>query len=53
LFETGSFDATQTMHCRMTRKILLDELLAEIETHLERPSAVVNAEPVQGNFRWR
>jgi uncharacterized protein len=53
LFETGSFDATQTMHCRMTRKILLDELLAEIETHLERPSAVVKAEPVQGNFRWR
>ncbi|WP_160195404.1 cyclophane-forming radical SAM/SPASM peptide maturase GrrM/OscB [Microvirga sp. BSC39] len=52
LFETGGFDTTETMHCRLTRKILLDELLALIETHLTPPDAVTTAEPVHGNFRW-
>jgi uncharacterized protein len=31
LFETGRFDASETMHCRMTRQIVLEEALAGLE----------------------
>jgi uncharacterized protein len=31
LFETGRFDATETMHCRLIRQVMLDEVLAGIE----------------------
>jgi uncharacterized protein len=31
LFETGAFDTTETMHCRLTRQIMLDEVLAGLE----------------------
>jgi uncharacterized protein len=33
LFETGRFDATETMHCRLTRQIVLDEVLTQVEIH--------------------
>jgi uncharacterized protein len=36
LFETGRFDTTQTMHCRLTRQIMLDEVLAGIESRAGR-----------------
>lgn len=36
LFETGRFDATQTMHCRLTRQIMLDEVIAGIESRAAR-----------------
>lgn len=31
LFETGKFDTTETMHCRMTRQIVIEETLAGLE----------------------
>jgi uncharacterized protein len=31
LYETGRFDATETLHCRLTRQILLDEALGQLE----------------------
>jgi uncharacterized protein len=31
LFETGRFDAVETMHCRLTRKVILDEALQGFE----------------------
>jgi uncharacterized protein len=31
LFETGRFDTTETMHCRLTRQVMLDEVLTGIE----------------------
>src|SRR5205807_6116085 len=31
LFETGRFDASETMHCRMTRQIVLEEALSGLE----------------------
>jgi uncharacterized protein len=31
LFETGRFDSTETMHCRLTRKIIFDEVLQGLE----------------------
>jgi uncharacterized protein len=34
LFETGRFDATETMHCRLTRQAVLDEVIAGIATHI-------------------
>jgi len=37
LFETGRFDATETMHCRLTRQIILDEVVAGIESRIARP----------------
>jgi uncharacterized protein len=37
LFETGRFDATETMHCRLTRQVVLDEVIACIEAHAGRP----------------
>jgi uncharacterized protein len=37
LFETGRFDATETMHCRLTRQAVLDEVIAGIETHMRPP----------------
>jgi uncharacterized protein len=46
LFETGSFEAGETMHCRMARQIVLDEALAGIEArsaHLQARSTVVQA----------
>ena len=34
LFETGRFDVTETMHCRLTRQVVLDEVVTGIEvTH--------------------
>ncbi len=39
LFETGRFDATETMHCRLTRQVVLDEVLAGIETINRKPEA--------------
>jgi uncharacterized protein len=46
LFETGRFDASETMHCRMTRQIVIDEALAGIEARsarLQAQSPVVHA----------
>lgn len=40
LFETGRFDATETMHCRLIRQAMLDEVLTQIETHGRGPSFV-------------
>jgi uncharacterized protein len=34
LFETGRFDATETMHCRLTRQALFDGVLAGIEARI-------------------
>jgi uncharacterized protein len=34
LFETGRFDATETMHCRLTRQVILDETLAVMEARI-------------------
>jgi len=31
-YESGSFDVTETLHCRLTKKILTDLLLSEIES---------------------
>ncbi len=31
LFETGRFDATETMHCRLTRQAVLDDVLGRVE----------------------
>jgi len=39
LFETGRFDATETMHCRLTRQAVLDEVIAGLEAHM-RPSEI-------------
>jgi uncharacterized protein len=36
LFETGRFDATETMHCRLTRQIVLDEVIAGMEARAGR-----------------
>ncbi|MET0743742.1 MAG: cyclophane-forming radical SAM/SPASM peptide maturase GrrM/OscB [Microvirga sp.] len=35
LFETGRFDATETMHCRLTRQTVLDEVINELEAHIQ------------------
>jgi len=37
LFETERFDATETMHCRLTRQVVLDEVIAGIEGHITQP----------------
>jgi uncharacterized protein len=37
LFETGRFDATETMHCRLTRQTVLDEVIAGIEARIGWP----------------
>jgi uncharacterized protein len=37
LFETGRFDTTETMHCRLTRQVVLDEVIAGIEAN-RRPA---------------
>jgi len=34
LFETGRFDATETMHCRLTRQIVLDEVIEGIQARM-------------------
>ena len=34
LFETGRFDATETMHCRLVRQIVLDEVIAGMEARI-------------------
>jgi uncharacterized protein len=36
LFETGRFDATETLHCRLTRQVVLDEAISGIEARLGR-----------------
>jgi uncharacterized protein len=47
LFETGRFDTTETMHCRLTRQIVIDEVLECIEARAYRkatkPSVEQNA----------
>jgi uncharacterized protein len=42
LFETGRFDASETMHCRMTRQIVLEEALSGLEgaSNVHRSSAL-------------
>jgi uncharacterized protein len=37
LFETGRFDATETMHCRLTRQVMLDEVMGVIESRMRGP----------------
>jgi uncharacterized protein len=37
LFETGRFDATETMRYRLTRQVVLDEVVAGIEARIRRP----------------
>jgi len=37
LAEHGSFAVTETMHCRLTRQAVLDEVIAGIETHMRPP----------------
>jgi uncharacterized protein len=37
-FETGRFDTTETMHCRLTKQIMLDEIIAGIEAALNAPA---------------
>jgi uncharacterized protein len=37
LFETGRFDATETMHCRLTRQVVLDEVVAGLEARIGAP----------------
>jgi uncharacterized protein len=39
LFETGRFDATETMHCRLTRQVVLNETIAEIEARMRGPQS--------------
>ena len=39
LFETGRFDATETMHCRLTRQAVLDETIAGIEARMGAPQS--------------
>ena len=38
LFETGRFDATETMHCRLTRQAIIDEVIATVETRIRPPN---------------
>jgi uncharacterized protein len=48
LFETGRFDASQTMHCRLTRQIVLDEVIAGLEARTasaQVPSTTLHAAP--------
>jgi uncharacterized protein len=42
LFETGRFDTTETMHCRLTRQVVLDEVIAGMEAHM-RPANMPDA----------
>ena len=42
LFETGRFDTTETMHCRLTRQVVLDEVIAGMEAHM-RPANMRHA----------
>jgi uncharacterized protein len=39
LFETGRLDVTETMHCRLTRQIVLDEVIAGIEARIKPSEA--------------
>ena len=34
LFETGRFDATETMHCRLTRQAVLDAVITAVESRV-------------------
>ena len=34
LFETGRFDVTETMHCRPTRQVVLEEAMAGMEARM-------------------
>ena len=36
LFETGRFDTTETMHCRLTRQVVLDEVIEGIQARMNR-----------------
>jgi uncharacterized protein len=37
LFETGRFDASETMHCRLTRQAMIDEIVASVEARIRPP----------------
>jgi len=37
LFETGRFDTTETLHCRLTRQVVLDEVIAGLEARIGSP----------------
>ncbi len=37
LFETGRFSATETLHCRLTRQVAFDEVVANLETRISMP----------------
>lgn len=37
LFETGRFDTTETMHCRLTRQAVFDQVIAGIEGRIGQP----------------
>jgi len=45
LFETGAFDTSETMHCRLTRQIVLDEVLAGLEARTAPPQMTTAAVP--------
>jgi uncharacterized protein len=42
LFETERFDTAETMHCRLTRQVVLDEVIAGMEAHM-RPANMRHA----------
>jgi uncharacterized protein len=44
LFETGRFDVTKTMHCRLTRQILLDEMVAGLQMRIQESRPTDEAE---------
>ena len=39
LFETGRFEATETLHCRLTRKAVFDVVLDALEARFLRKRA--------------
>jgi uncharacterized protein len=43
LFEIGRFDATETMHCRLTRQVVIDEVLNGIEARIGQMRTPQNA----------
>jgi uncharacterized protein len=47
LFEAGRFDASETMHCRMTRQIVIDEAIVGLESRLtSRPTPIEHQESI-------
>jgi uncharacterized protein len=50
LFETGRFDATETMHCRLTRQVLFDEVITGLEMSMKPSGAALVAEQAESLF---